>query len=115
MEHTNISSGATIFTWTPPTTNADGTLLTDLDSYRIYCGSSTNNYSTSMSVGLPPTNVLGEVEYPINWVLNVDRTATYYCALTATDTNSNESAYSNEVVVPLVGMAPAAPGVFKTK
>src|SRR3990172_13172687 len=39
-------SGQAVLTWTPPTTNADGTPLTDLAGYKVYYGTASGNYST---------------------------------------------------------------------
>ena len=37
--------------WIPPTTNADGTPLTDLAGYKIYFGVSSKNYTQNIDVG----------------------------------------------------------------
>ncbi len=106
---------ATVFVWTPPATNTDGTPVTDLGGYKIYCSSVSGIYNTATAVGLPLLNADGEVEYPISNILNTDITSIKYCTVTALDTNGNESERSNEVAVPLVGMAPGAPGAFRAK
>jgi hypothetical protein len=73
--------------WDAPTTNADGTPLTDLAGYKIYYGLSSGNYSQNINVG----NVLTYT------VRNLLANITYYFVATAYDLSGNESAYSNEV------------------
>ena len=85
--------------WQAPTTNEDGSPLTDLAGYKLYCGPSMGNYLPIKDVG----NVL---EYPIS---NDLQDGTHFCVATAYDTSGNESAYSNEVVFPLDRRAPGAP------
>ncbi len=111
----SVVNAATNFVWTPPTTNVDSTPLTDLAGYKIYCGPNSGNYPTIKDVGMIATDSLGKVVYPIANVLVVDVTKTYYCVATAYDINKNESVYSNEISVPLVGIAPNAPATFGVK
>jgi hypothetical protein len=44
------ATGSATLSWTPPTTNADGSLLTDLAGFRIYYGTSSSNLSQSLTV-----------------------------------------------------------------
>lgn len=37
--------------WDPPDNNTDGTLLTDLAGYKVYCGATSGNYSSTTDVG----------------------------------------------------------------
>ena len=74
--------------WDTPTTNADGTPLTDLAGYKVYHGTSSGNYSQYIDVG----NVLNYM------VSNLKNGVVYYFAVTAYDTSGNESDYSNEVI-----------------
>ncbi|MBI5286287.1 MAG: PKD domain-containing protein [Deltaproteobacteria bacterium] len=83
----NIHAGQAILSWDPPTTNADGTPLTDLAGYKLYYGTAPGNYSQSIDVGNVTT-------YTIN---NLIDGFTYYFAVTSYDTSGNESSYSNEV------------------
>ncbi len=108
-------NAATVFTWTPPTTNTDGTVLTDLGGYKLYCGLTQGTYTVTKDTGLLTADMTGKVTYPIANVLNMDTVKTYYCSVTAYDTNKNESSYSNEIILPLVGIPPNAPGGFGTK
>ncbi len=83
----NVYAGRATLSWEPPTTNADGTPLTDLAGYKIYYGTSANNYSQNIDVGNVTT-------YTID---NLTEGLTYYFVATAYDTSGNESEYSNEV------------------
>lgn len=111
----SFAVAASNFVWTAPTTNVDGTLLTDLAGYKLYCGLSSGNYPSIKDIGMLPTNIAGEVVYPIANMLNIDITKTHYCVVTAKDINGNESNYSNEVSIPLVGIAPNIPAAFGVK
>ena len=77
-----------ILSWDPPTTNADGTPLTDLAGYNIYYGTTSGSYGLPVTVG----NV---ITYTVTNLLD---TQAYYFAVTAYDTIGNESGYSNEVL-----------------
>ena len=73
-------------TWTAPTTNADGTSLTDLDGYRVYYGQTSGNLTQNVDVGNQTTYLLsGLVGGQV-----------YYFAVTAYDTSGNQSALSKE-------------------
>lgn len=73
--------------WDAPTTNADGTPLTDLAGYNLYYGTTPDNYTEVIDVG----NV---VSYKVKGV----QPGTYYFAVTAYKTSRSESGYSNEVI-----------------
>ncbi|NIA18329.1 MAG: hypothetical protein GWO79_00385, partial [Actinobacteria bacterium] len=81
------ADAAITLTWDPPTTNVDGTPLTDLEGYRVYYGTASGNYDTNIDA----TNV---VSYEVEGLIPGN---TYYFAVTAYDTSGNESDYSNEV------------------
>jgi hypothetical protein len=67
-------------------TNTDGTPLTDLAGYKIYYGTTSGTYTTSIDVG----NVT-------NYTLTgLTPGLTYYIAVTAYDKARDESGYSNE-------------------
>ena len=79
--------------WDPPTTNADGTPLTDLAGYKVYYGIQPCN-------GIPPCNYNHKFNIgnaTTYTVTNLTEGVTYYFATTAYDTSGNESDYSNEV------------------
>lgn len=73
--------------WDAPTTNADGTPLTDLAGYRVYYGTATGVYGTVIDVGNISCYVVSGLTVGL----------TYYFAATAYDTGANESDFSNEV------------------
>ncbi|HMK56661.1 MAG TPA: hypothetical protein VK448_08505 [Dissulfurispiraceae bacterium] len=74
-------------TWTAPTTNTDGSPLTDLAGYKIYYGTAPGNYSASLNVG---NTTSASLTLPQCGVTN-------YFAATAYDIAGIESTYSNEV------------------
>ncbi|MGD0885998.1 MAG: fibronectin type III domain-containing protein, partial [Thermodesulfovibrionales bacterium] len=86
LPQNGYSDQATL-TWTPPTTNANGTALTDLAGYIVYYGTASGNYSQNINVGDVTTYT----------VSNLTAGTTYYFAVTAYDTAGNQSAYSNQV------------------
>ena len=73
--------------WDAPTTNTDGTLLTDLLGFNIYQGTETGVYGSSVDVGYTLCYLVTGLTVGI----------TYYFVATAYDTFANESNYSNEV------------------
>ena len=80
-------AGMINLSWDPPTTNEDGTPLTDLAGFKLYCGKATGVYDVyKLDVG----NVLTYKIVPVN-------DGTYYCVATAYNTAKMESAYSSEV------------------
>ena len=94
----NLPSGPIVeIAWKAPTTNQDGTPLTDLAGYKLYYGHEPGNYLTSFPVGYRPTyRLLG---------LSSDRT--YYIAITARDFAGNESDFSQEIKVTLPSISDA--------
>ena len=83
----SIFAASAVLSWSPPTTNADGTELNDLAGYRVYYGTESGNYSESIVVG----NV---VTYEVN---NLSAGATYYFATSAYNTAGKESQSSDEI------------------
>ena len=77
---------ATTLTWTAPTTNTDGSPLTDLSGYNLYYGTSSGNYTNTIHVGNATT-------YTLN--LSV---GSYYFVATAYNSLGVESADSNEIM-----------------
>lgn len=98
-----IALSATTFVWQQPTTNTDGTALTDLKGNKIYCGFATGDHTIIKDAGLPAA-AGEEARYPIYSVITAD--GVYYCSVTAYDDNGNESGKSNEVIFPLDQTAP---------
>ena len=50
---TRSSSGSVVLSWTPPTSNADGSTLVNLAGYRIYFGSTANTLNQVIEVSNP--------------------------------------------------------------
>lgn len=48
-----VSSGSTTLTWTPPTTNSDGSALTNLAGYNVYYGTVSNNLNQVIKLANP--------------------------------------------------------------
>ncbi|MDQ7786429.1 MAG: DUF1566 domain-containing protein [Thermodesulfovibrionales bacterium] len=80
-------AGQTTLNWSPPTTNEDGTPITDLSGYKIYYGIATQNYTKTINAG----NVTSYT------VPSLTDGTTYYFAVTALNSLSKESTLSNEI------------------
>jgi hypothetical protein len=79
-------TGQATLSWNAPSTNEDGTPLTDLAGYKIYYGNTSGTYTKSLDVGNVTTYTISSLQ-----------TGTYYFVATAYNTAKFESAYSNEV------------------
>lgn len=73
--------------WIPPSTNSDGSPLTDINGYEVYYGNISGNYTQVINAGK-------DTAYQI---CDLTEGLTYYFAVTAYDTSGNESIYSYEV------------------
>ena len=73
--------------WDAPTTNEDGTPLTDLAGYKLYYGTASGVYDHSVDVG----NVSA---YDLS---NLTKGQVYYLVVTAYNGSDTESVYSNEI------------------
>ena len=87
LSSTALFAGETTLSWDAPSTNTEGTPLTDLAGYFIYYGTATGDYSQIVDIGNVTTNQ----------VTNLIDGITYYFAISAYDTYMNESDYSNEI------------------
>jgi len=85
------ATGAATLTWAAPSTNVDGTPLTNLAGYKVYYGSTPGVY-TSIDVGYSSTYQ----------VVDLTKGQMYYFAVTAYDTNGNESDLST-IVTKIIG------------
>jgi fibronectin type 3 domain-containing protein len=81
------ASGSATLSWNAPTTNTDGTPFTDLSDYKIYYGTQSGNYTTTVNLGTATTYVAN----------NLASGSTYYFAVTVVSSSGEESGYSNEV------------------
>ena len=80
------ATGTADVSWTPPTTNTDGSTLTDLAGYNIYYGTNPNALNQKVQV----TNI-GVTNYVISGLT----TGTWYFAVTAYSSAGTESSLSN--------------------
>jgi len=80
------ATGSALLSWAAPTQNEDGSMLDDLDGYRIHYGSSPGNYPNKVTLTNPGlTSHLVENLTPQTW----------YFVVTAFDTSRNHSEFSN--------------------
>jgi Divergent InlB B-repeat domain len=83
-------------TWTAPTTNTDGSLLTDLASYLLYYGTSTSPCPGSSSVQVAaPTSSPGPNQTTSFRLTGLSAGTLYNVAVTAVDAPGNQSACSS--------------------
>ena len=84
----NVHIRQAVLTWEPPTANTDGSPLplSDIDSYRVYWGTASRAYENTRDVEDVEDRSL-VLELP---------PGTYYFAMTAINTEGNESAFSAE-------------------
>ena len=80
------ASGTADVSWTPPTTNTDGSTLTDLAGYNIYYGTSPNALTQEVQV-----STIGVTNYVISGLTS----GTWYFAVTAYTSTGTESSLSN--------------------
>ena len=85
---TPSSVGAATLSWEAPTTNTDGTPLTDLAGYRIYYGSSPESLAHSVQI-----KTIGLQTYVIDNL----QPGTWYFAVTTVAANGVESTLSDVV------------------
>lgn len=81
-------TGVATLSWTPPTTNADGTPLTDLAGFKVYYGTSSQNY-TAVVDNKMSTSFFFESPFSPGTVV--------YFSVTAYGVSGGESDFSNEV------------------
>ena len=96
---TTAFAGTATLNWDIPTTNTDGTALTDLAGFKVYYGATTNIYTSVVTVPSPTTN---------HYIMTLS-TGTYYFAVTAYNTSGSESDFSNEIVKFVAGTRPSPP------
>ena len=92
------TAGAVSLAWDAPTTNADGSPLTDLAGYEIHIGTSPETHSEVVRVGRVTSYTL----------YNLSARQTYFFAVTAYDWSLNESEFSNEVSATIISIPPRA-------
>ena len=82
-----VYAGQATLSWVAPSTNEDGTPLTDLAGYKIYYGTASGNYTQNVDVSNVTT-------YTVN---SLNDGQTYYFVATAYNLARFESSYSNEI------------------
>jgi Putative Ig domain len=85
---TDFSNGSVTLSWMPPTTNTNGTALTNLAGYRIYYGTSSSSLTHSLQITNP-----GIASYVVG---NLSP-ATWYFSLVSYNTSNVESPLSKVV------------------
>jgi hypothetical protein len=83
-----VASGSATLSWTPPTSNMDGSPLTNLAGYRVYWGPAAGNYTSSVTL-----NNAGLTSYVVGSLAP----GTYYFVVSAFNTAGAESPMSNVV------------------
>ena len=83
---TAVGSGSATVSWTPPTANTDGSVLSNLGSYLIVYGQSANDLGGSVQVDNPGMS---------RFVVENLTSGTWYFAVMAVNTSGNSSALSN--------------------
>ncbi|BCS52366.1 hypothetical protein GSVR_06740 [Geobacter sp. SVR] len=69
-----------------PSTNQDGTPLSNLAGYKVHYGTTSGTYTSVVTVDQGNTAAV-----------NISEPGTYYFVVTALDSDGNESGYSQEV------------------
>ena len=82
----DVSNGGATLTWTAPTTNTDGTTLSNLAGYRIAYGTSASALTQTVQVSNPSVT---------NYTIGNLSPGTYYFSVRAYTSNGTESANSN--------------------
>ncbi len=93
----NVYAGDLTLEWDAPTTNTDGSSLSDIAGYTLYYGIASDTYDHSIDVGNVTTYK----------VTNLVDGTTYYFVVTVRDTSGNESESSNQLIT--TTDAPPAP------
>jgi hypothetical protein len=81
-----VATGSATLSWTPPTTNTDGSPLTNLAGYRVHWGSAIGSYTSSVRLDNP-----GLASYVVEGLAP----GTYYFVVTALNSAQVESQFSN--------------------
>jgi putative Ig domain-containing protein len=83
-----IALGSVTLSWTPPTTNADGTPMTNLAGYRIYYGRTSGTLDAVVEIGNTGST---------RWVVDNLAPATWYFTMTSYNSAGVESTRSSVV------------------
>jgi hypothetical protein len=92
---TPVAAGVLNASWTMPTTNADGSALTDLASFRVYYGTSSSPCPGPSFIAVTaPTSAPGPNQTATAMLTGLTIGASYFAAVTALDSSGAESACS---------------------
>jgi hypothetical protein len=80
--------GEVSLTWSAPTRNSDGSLLTNISGYRVYYGQSSSSYSRTLSLPSPSLNTV---------VIENLATGKWYFAIRTLTNDGQESKLSTQV------------------
>jgi hypothetical protein len=94
IDVTQVGIASTTLSWTAPTMNSDGTVLTDLAGYTIYYGTSSRNYTNEIRIDNPGMTM---------FVVDGLAPATYFFAAKAFNASGVESDFSAEASATLTG------------
>jgi hypothetical protein len=81
-----VATGSATLSWTPPTTNTNGSPLTNLSGYRVHWGTTAGAYPNRVTLNNP-----GLTSYVVGNLVP----GTYYFAVTALNSAGAESPFSN--------------------
>jgi hypothetical protein len=81
-----VATGSATLSWLPPTTNTDGTPLTNLAGYKVYWGTQQGTYPNSATLNNP-----GLTSYIVDNLVP----GTYFFVATAVSGSGAESTFSN--------------------
>jgi Bacterial Ig domain/Fibronectin type III domain len=107
----STEAGVLDATWTAPTTNTDGSRVTDLESYRVHYGVTASPCEESSAVEVPSSSAspaAGETESVR--LRGLETGTRYYVAVSAVDQDGNESECSppaNAVAQSAFGVSPS--------
>jgi hypothetical protein len=93
VETAQATSKSVMVSWTPPTTNKDGSSLTNLTGYRIMYGTQAGNYSQTVTV-----DSAGITSFMLE---NLEAGRQYHVVMVSVNASGAESDVSQEVVVNL--------------
>lgn len=100
-------AGQATLSWNAPTTNTNGSSLTNLSGYKVYYGTTSKTYTNTLDVGKVTSYTISSL--PDGY--------TYYFAVTAYNSSGTESAYSNEASKALAAAdttGPVISGAYST-
>lgn len=93
VETAQATTKSVMVSWTPPTTNSDGSSLTNLTGYRIMYGTQAGNYSKSVTV-----NSAGVTSFTLD---DLEAGKQYHVVMVSVNASGTESEVSQEVVLNL--------------